>query len=163
MLGECLGRKALLPGRDYLHQIRITVALLGKPADDDMGWVGNAQALEYVSQLPDSDGPPPPLSEVLPSASPASLDLLSQLLEWHPKRRLSAARALEHDWFAPLRENEATAASPAEVRPPFNFGPEELKEPGTTAACEWALWGMVRALHERRVAQAEPGEPLTVT
>ena len=45
VLAECFLRKALLPGRDYLHQIRLTTELLGKPHGLDLDWIENAQAL----------------------------------------------------------------------------------------------------------------------
>jgi mitogen-activated protein kinase 1/3 len=33
---EMLSRRPLFPGKDYLHQLRLIVDLIGNPTDDDL-------------------------------------------------------------------------------------------------------------------------------
>ena len=52
ILAECLGRKALLPGRDYLQQLRLIIETLGAPTPKDLKIIENPQAVEYIQALP---------------------------------------------------------------------------------------------------------------
>ena len=55
ILGELLGRKTLLPGRDYLDQLKLIVKMLGSPTDADLASVENQQAVLYIKALPRRD------------------------------------------------------------------------------------------------------------
>ena len=46
---------------------------------------------------------------------PEALDLISKLLRWDPAHRLSAAEAMAHPYFAPVRQAEAQDAARAEA------------------------------------------------
>ena len=39
-------------GDDYIHQLNLIFQLLGTPAADDLDWVSNEKALQYVQSLP---------------------------------------------------------------------------------------------------------------
>ena len=57
---------------------------------------------------------------MFPAADPAALDLLKKMLQFNPKRRLTAAEALEHEFFQGVRQDylERTAPGPL-VAPEF--------------------------------------------
>lgn len=62
--------------------------------------------------------PPKPWHELVPSLAtdPLALDLLSRLLVYDPRQRLTASQALDHPWFKDVRgpgQAAAAAASPA--------------------------------------------------
>jgi len=44
------------------------------------------------------------LANSLPQVTPQAIDLLQQLLVYHPEERLSAADALTHPWFDEVRD-----------------------------------------------------------
>ena len=46
IFAEMLGRKALFPGRDYLHQLRLIIDVLGTPSEEDLSCITNAQAVQ---------------------------------------------------------------------------------------------------------------------
>lgn len=48
ILGEMLGRKPLYAGNDYIQQLKLISALVGKPAESDLGFVTHPR---YVDQL----------------------------------------------------------------------------------------------------------------
>ena len=52
ILAECLGRKALLPGKDYLQQLRLIIETLGQPSASDLAVVENPSAVDYINALP---------------------------------------------------------------------------------------------------------------
>lgn len=49
------------------------------------------------------------MRKVVPRLDPLGLDLLRQMLEYDPARRITARRALQHPYFGDLREAEALA------------------------------------------------------
>jgi len=111
ILAECLGRTVLLPGKDYMGQMRLIVELLAPLSAADLEQLQNPSAVAYIRHLPQC--PAVPLSSRFPAANPAALDLLSALLVFDPRRRLSAASALCHAYLGELNEmNDAPDAGP---------------------------------------------------
>ena len=41
IFAEMIGRKALFPGRDYLHQLRLIIDVLGTPSEEDLASIAN--------------------------------------------------------------------------------------------------------------------------
>ena len=118
ILAECLGRKALLPGRDYLQQLRLIIDALGAPSASDLSIIENPQAVEYIQALPKKS--PTPFAELYPNANPLAVDLLQQMLVFDPRRRISAAQALQHPYLQALHNvNDEPSA------PTFDFTFEE--------------------------------------
>jgi len=86
-----LGRKALFPGRDYLHQLRLIIDVLGTPSEEDLACITNHQAVQFLRSLPVK--PRKPWSEVFPNAAPQALDLLGSMLVFNPEKRCAAPAA----------------------------------------------------------------------
>lgn len=51
ILAELLLRKPLYPGKDYLHQLKIIVEHLGMPKSEDLMFITNKRAREYIRGL----------------------------------------------------------------------------------------------------------------
>ena len=51
ILAEVLGARALFPGKDSLHQLKLIVERLGAPSEDELEQIENAQAARYVASL----------------------------------------------------------------------------------------------------------------
>jgi len=110
ILAEMLGKKALFPGTDTLSQLRMVISVMGVP--QDLSFIANPKACEYITAIGRSQPPPPPLASRFPDASPQALDLLDQLLVLEPSRRLSAEAALAHPYLASYHDiNDAPVAS----------------------------------------------------
>ena len=103
IFAEMLGRKALLPGRDYLHQLRLIIDVLGTPSEEDLECITNQQAVQFLRQLPVK--PKKPWTEVFPNASPSALELLSQMLVFNPSKRCSMEDSLHSEYMAALHQN----------------------------------------------------------
>ena len=71
IFAEMLGRKALFPGRDYLHQLRLIIDVLGTPSDEDLASIANAQAVQFLRTLPVKAKKP--WQEVFPNAAPGAI------------------------------------------------------------------------------------------
>jgi len=111
ILAEVIGAKALFPGKDSLHQLRLIVEKLGTPTADELAVIENEQAVRYITDLRNKEakGAPPQtaaarLAGLFPKAEPLLLDLLSQLLMFDPAKRPTAAEALQHPYLAAYRD-----------------------------------------------------------
>jgi len=109
ILAECLGRKALLPGKDYLQQLRLIIETLGEPSASDLAIIENPQAVEYIQALPKKAKVP--FSALYPNANPQAIDLLEKMLVFNPNKRITAADALQHEYLRALHNvnDEPTA------------------------------------------------------
>ncbi|KAJ3508694.1 hypothetical protein NLJ89_g5613 [Agrocybe chaxingu] len=96
VLGEMFTRKPILPGTSDLDQLEKIWFLCGSP---------NQHNWPYHDQLPGCEGVirfkshTRRLKETYDSVGPETVDLLDQLLIINPKERITAAQALEHDYF----------------------------------------------------------------
>lgn len=52
ILAELLRRKPLFPGKNYLDQLNLIVSTLGKPSDEELGFVTQDNARAYISKMP---------------------------------------------------------------------------------------------------------------
>jgi len=100
--------------RDYLHQLRLIIDVLGTPSEEDLKWIANDKAYEFVKTLPIKRGRA--WSEVFPNAHPDALDLLGRMLVWNPAKRCTMAEALTSSYLTKLH------AGKLEAPEPFSFG-----------------------------------------
>jgi len=138
ILAECLGRKALLPGKDYLQQLRLIIETLGEPSASDLAIIENPQAVEYIQALPKK--PKVPFSALYPNANPLAIDLLEKMLVFNPTKRISAATALEHEYLRALHNvnDEPTA-------PVFDFSFEVSET--TENDLRGLIWNQLQKFH----------------
>lgn len=102
IFAEMLLREPLLPGNDYVHQLKLIVKLLGTPEQEDMAFVKNAKALRFLTKLAISK--PKKWHDVFAGTdedvNPLAVDLLSQMLHFNPAKRISVDHALRHPYLA---------------------------------------------------------------
>jgi serine/threonine protein kinase len=100
--------KPLFCGNDSKHQLKLKFDCCGTPDQND--W-NEAQYLREWPENKPSQSLPNRLREYFPrfTKSPAVLDLLERLLCLNPRKRITAAEALEHEWFKqePLPNKDA--------------------------------------------------------
>ncbi|KXS13683.1 cyclin-dependent kinase 10 [Gonapodya prolifera JEL478] len=99
IFGELLQHRPLLPGKDEISQVRLISELIGTPTD--RVWDGYSR-LPLAGSFKFPIDSKPTLRSQFSTISPAALNLLSSMLTYDPKRRISAADALHHEYF---REN----------------------------------------------------------
>jgi cyclin-dependent kinase 7 len=88
-------RKPLFAGPETeLSQLQRIFSILGTPSPND--WP-NVNCLPNYLQF--SPITPKPLSTLFPTASSDCVDLLKQLLQLNPNKRLTAEQALCHNYF----------------------------------------------------------------
>mmetsp|Transcript_42494 Transcript_42494/g.136317 ORF Transcript_42494/g.136317 Transcript_42494/m.136317 type:complete len:374 (+) Transcript_42494:402-1523(+) len=124
ILAELLGRKPLFPGKDYIHQLKLIIQVLGSPDEEDLMFIQSHKARSYIRALPFT--PKVPFKKLHPRANPLAIDLLEKMLVFNPEKRITVEEALEHPYLASLHD---PAVEPVSERPyEFDFEDEELKE-----------------------------------
>jgi mitogen-activated protein kinase 1/3 len=73
---------------------------LGTPIDEDLDWVTNEKALQYIKSL--DQKPKIPFSKIYPNASAEAVDLLENMLQFNPKKRYTVEQCLAHPYFSQL-------------------------------------------------------------
>lgn len=141
IFAELLARTPLFPGEDYIAQLRLICDKLGRPNEEDLEFVTSERARRFIASLPNK--PPVPLTEVFPqhSGETDALDLLRRMLEFHPDRRISIERALEHPFLASLHNPDDEPS--ASFTFSFDFENEELPR----ERVQELIWAEVRSYH----------------
>ncbi|KNE62994.1 CMGC/CDK protein kinase [Allomyces macrogynus ATCC 38327] len=104
IFAELITRTPLVPGRGEIDQIDKVFMLLGRPspaawkAMGDLPHAKNLNLARYAEWTGEA-AVRARLRAKVPGLSEQGADLLAKMLEWDPKRRISAQDALEHAYF----------------------------------------------------------------
>lgn len=113
ILAELYMRKPVFPGKNYIDQLDQIFNIIGTPSREQIDELDNLDSRNFCSQIEFKRGDG--FNGLIPSAPPAAIDLLSQMLTFDPSTRISAKDALEHPLFAryhkPTHVLEATKLS----------------------------------------------------
>ncbi|CAD8177060.1 unnamed protein product [Paramecium octaurelia] len=105
IIAELLGRTPLFPGEDYLDQVQRIISVLGTPTPDDMKYIGNPNAINYIKSLPKRTKQS--FTQLYPKANPKVCELLTKMITFNPDKRYTVEQCLEHDYFDGLHNPEA--------------------------------------------------------
>lgn len=103
VMAELLGRQPIFPGKNAMDQLQLIIDMVGRPTVDDLSQFPDSKAKEFVMQLfPRHRRLVGDWASLFPFANKEGLDLLSRVLHFNPKKRLTALEALQHPYFASL-------------------------------------------------------------
>eukprot|EP00475_Leptophrys_vorax_P003022 TRINITY_DN1173_c0_g1_i1.p1 TRINITY_DN1173_c0_g1~~TRINITY_DN1173_c0_g1_i1.p1 ORF type:complete len:491 (-),score=127.20 TRINITY_DN1173_c0_g1_i1:112-1584(-) len=122
ILAELFLRCPLFPGNNSIHQLQEIFAVIGTPTEEDIGCILDENSLKFVKNLKHEN--PKDWADVLPNVPEAARDLISKMLVFNPKQRITIDEALRHPFFAPVYDQAAVDGSICEE--PFTFEFEKL-------------------------------------
>ncbi|KAF8825824.1 hypothetical protein HHX47_DHR6000653 [Lentinula edodes] len=94
IFAELMLRTPYLAGESDMDQLKTIFRALGTPTEQE--WPGHTKLPDYV---PVGQFPKTPLRDLFTAASTDTLNLLSKCLLYEPRKRVSAAEALQHPYF----------------------------------------------------------------
>lgn len=100
IFAELLGRKPLFPGTECLNQLKLIVNILGSQREENIEFIDNPKARNFIKSLPLSAGTS--FSRLYPQAHPLAIDLLQKMLVFDPSKRISVFEALRHPYMSQL-------------------------------------------------------------
>jgi len=121
IMAELLGRKPLFPGDDYIKQMNLIFGVLGTPSKNDMKFITNEKAREYIKSL--KKRPKVPFNKIYKTANPLCLDLLDKMLAFNPHERITVDEALKHPYLKQLHNPQTEYV----CTEPFNFEFEKIE------------------------------------
>lgn len=104
ILAEMLSGKPLFPGRDYHHQLSLTLEILGTPSIDDFQAITSSRSRDYIRALPFRKRRN--FSAMFPKANPLAVDLMERCLTFSPRKRITVEEALRHPYLEPYHDPE---------------------------------------------------------
>ena len=98
ILAELLLGKPVFPGTSTLNQLDRVMEITGRPSQEDVDSINSPLAQTMLESLPPTK--PKKLRDMFPTASDEALDLIKNLLQFNPNKRLTATQALQHPYVA---------------------------------------------------------------
>lgn len=122
IFAELIQRKPYFPGDDYIDQLTIISEKLGKLTESELEFVTSDKAKRFMRKLPNKQ--PTPLTQQFPNTPVDALELMRNMLEIHPSKRITVGEALAHPFLSQLHSPEDEPA--AEHMFDFTFEKEKL-------------------------------------
>jgi len=88
----------MFPGTSTMNQLDRIIEVTGRPTAEDIEAIKSPFAATMLESLPPSQ--PKSLHDMFPSAAPEAIDILKQMLQFNPSKRITAEKALEHPFVA---------------------------------------------------------------
>ena len=105
VFAEMMMQRPLFPGINEVHQLSIIIDIMGSPSDQDISFEGiSDEGKNYINQIASKSGK---LARIIEGNGCKCemrfkkdfIDLLSNMLEFHPNNRLSCSLAMKHSFF----------------------------------------------------------------
>ncbi|CAH2308080.1 mitogen-activated kinase 7 [Pelobates cultripes] len=142
IFAEMLGRRQLFPGKNYIHQLQLIMTVLGTPSSQVIRAIGAERVRAYIQSLPSRQ--PVPWASLYPQGDRKALDLLSKMLRFDPRERISVNEALRHPFLSKYHDPD----DEPECVPAFDFGFDKMIL--TKEQIKEAIVAEIDSFHRRR-------------
>jgi len=83
-----------------INQLNLVLDVLGSPTEEEIDSFPNIQTRNFLKGLEKRQGKP--LSSIFTNANPEAIDLLSKLLKFDARKRITVEEALAHSYLKDL-------------------------------------------------------------
>lgn len=142
IFAEMLGRKQLFPGKNYIHQLQLIITVLGTPPAKVVHSIGADRVRAYIQSLPSRQ--PVPWESLYQNADRKALSLLSKMLRFDPRERISVVEALNHPFLCKYHDPD----DEPDCVPAFDFDFD--KQVLTKEQIKETIVAEIKDFHERR-------------
>ncbi|XP_039605222.1 mitogen-activated protein kinase 14B isoform X1 [Polypterus senegalus] len=104
IMAELLTGRTLFPGTDHINQLQQIMRLTGTPPASLISRMPSHEARNYINSLPTMKKRN--FADVFIGANPLAVDLLEKMLVLDTDKRITAAEALAHSYFAQYHDPE---------------------------------------------------------
>ena len=115
ILGEILAGKPVFAGSSTLQQLELICGLLGLPDDETCASISQYAYTMITNLNVQEPTDSKEWERRFPGASRDALDLLQRLLQFDPRKRVSAADALKHDYLRQFHDEYVERVAPVSV------------------------------------------------
>lgn len=115
IMAEMIAGKPLYPGTSTMNQLDRIMSTLPPPSRQDVESINSPYAQAVLEQIIHRRHKH--LVDVLPQADDVSLDLLTQLLQFNPDKRITADQCLIHPYVARFHDKEKEPVVGTEIIP----------------------------------------------
>jgi len=102
ILGELLGGEPMFPGKTTVDQLERVLEVTGRPGKADMKSIKSKFTATMFEAL--NIKPQKQLIQLFPNAPPLAVDLLQNLLQFNPDKRMTSEAAISHPYFAEFHQ-----------------------------------------------------------
>lgn len=102
IMAELLSGQPLFPGESTMNQLERIIEVTGKPSKVDMQAIKSKHTETMIANL--TLRPQRTLASLFPAAPADAIDLMSQLLQFNPERRISVHGAISHPYLAQFHD-----------------------------------------------------------
>lgn len=97
ILGEMLLGKPFFPGSSTINQLERIMSVIPKPTREDLESVRSQCSMSILNKA--SVRPRKSLEELLPNADAKAMDMVRQMLQFNPDKRITASESLRHPYL----------------------------------------------------------------
>jgi mitogen-activated protein kinase 1/3 len=94
-------------------QLNVIFSVLGTPKEEDYEFVTDTKALEYLKSFPLKKAVD--LAEIYPAASSDAIELLTKMLKFSPRARITIDEAINHPFLAKIRDKSKESVAKGAV------------------------------------------------
>jgi len=118
ILGELLGLKPLFPGSSTMNQLEKITEVTGPPTQEDLVAIESSFSSSVIEGCRFASKRE--LSQMFPGISEDAEDLLKNLLQFNPTKRLTAEQALRHPYVSQFHNPQDEPPAPKIITIPIN-------------------------------------------